>query len=237
MWMRFGKGLYKVDLGNNNIFTVTNTCTDTGADGDPRFKYPSSVVQSDDFRITNILSDILYGINKEADKIKKINDYLVQNTLYDVEVYNQVINNQYDSFTGRQQDALSVLGTRYHFDPQYDPAGHYFAVCEGYSCAAAALLRAAGIETKYISSSSMNHGWNNVYTGGSWKFLDVTWNDPVNLETGFDGGPYSVSYKYYLLTSLNGINGDHYGGSTDNFRGIKPVPVIPKMRGMPDGWY
>jgi transglutaminase-like putative cysteine protease len=230
VWLRFGEGRYSVYFNTLStvLFTVTNTCTDRGADGDPRFLYPSSVIQSDDFRITNLLSDILYGVNKEADKIKKINDYLVQNTVYDRDSVNNV---------RKPQDALSILGTRYHVDSQYEPIGHYLAVCDGYSNAAAALLRAAGIETKIITSNSMNHAWNNVYTGGSWKFLDVTWNDPIPNGSYTDNGPLYVRYTYYLLPAMDGVDGDHFDGSTDNSRSINPVPVLPKMKGMPDGWY
>jgi len=247
VWMRFGPGLYRVVFSNltQNLFTVTNTNTDKGADGgDPRFLYPSTVVQSDDFRITNILSDILYGVNREADKIKKIHDYLVQNTVYDLDVYNKVINGTYNSYTDREQTALNVLGTRYHIDPQYEPLGHYLAVCDGYSNATAALLRAAGIETRIVTSATMNHAWNNVFTGGSWKFLDVTWDDPVPGEllqtysdNFYDNGPAYVSYTYYLLTTMDGVGGDHPGGVADATRGINSVPALPKMRGMPDGWY
>jgi len=229
-WLRFGPGRYSVYFNSLSsvLFTVTNTCTETGVDGDTRFKYPSSVIQSDDFRITNLLSDLLYGVSKESDKIKIVNDYLVQNTVYDRDSVNN---------TRKPQDALSILGTRYHVDSQYEPTGHYLAVCEGYSSATAALLRAAGIETKYISSKSMNHAWNNVYTGGSWKFLDVTWNDPIPSGSYSDLGPLYVRYDYYLLTTLDGKNGDHQGGVEDKSRSINPVPVLPKMRGMPDGWY
>jgi len=226
IWMRFGPGLYKIYFGNLEL-SVTNTCTDTGVEGDPRFKYPSAVVQSDDFRITNILSDILYGVNDETEKIRKINDYLILNTTYD-----------YDSLVDRKpQDALTVLGTRYHDNPQYEVLGGYLlAVCEGYANAAAALLRAAGFETKYITSDPINHGWNNVYTGGSWKFLDVTWNDTVSGYDVFNGNSV-FRYAYFLLTTMDGIEGDHPQPVIDRYRSVKPVPAIPKMKGMPDGWY
>ena len=227
IWLRFGPGQYRITIGSQQVFTVTNTCNDTGADGgDPRFLYPSSVIQSDDFRITNRLTDILYGVSGEADRIRIIHDYLVKNTIYD-----------YDSLAPgarKAQDALSVLGTRYFIDTRYTD-GHYLAVCEGYSLAAAALLRAAGIETRYISSSEMNHAWNHVFTGGSWKFLDVTWNDPTMGSTGKDGGPDSVRYNYYLLTTMDGVNGDHPGGAVNYSRSV--APVIPQLKGMPDGWY
>ena len=227
IWMRFGPGLYRVYIDGIEFY-ITNTSTDTGVEGDPRFKYPSSMVQSDDFIVTNILSDILYGVNNEREKIKKINDYLVLNTVYDYDSVN---------FDRKPQDASAVLGTRYHEDLRYEVVGgHYLAVCEGYSNAAAALLRAAGFETKLISSTPIGHGWNNVYTGGSWKLLDVTWNDPrIGSQ---DSGPLKVHwYEYFLLTTLDGVGGDHPEPVVDRYRSVKPVPVIPKMKGMPDGWY
>jgi transglutaminase-like putative cysteine protease len=226
IWLRFGQGQYRITVNGQQAFNVTNTCTDTGADGgDPRFLYPSSVVQSDDFRITNLLTDLLYGVSGEADKIRIIHNYLVQNTIYD-----------FDSINGtrKPQDALTVLGTRYSIDTRYTD-GHYLAVCEGYSNAAAALLRAAGIETRIMTSTAMNHAWNHVFTDGSWKFMDVTWNDPTISGTGRDGGPYYVRYDYYLLTTMDGVNGDHYGDVINYTRSA--APVIPKMKGMPDGWY
>jgi transglutaminase-like putative cysteine protease len=216
IWLRFGPGEYRISLITNyspqEIFSVTNTCTDTGVGGDPRFLYPSDEIQSDDFRITNLLSDILYGVSNEADKIKIIHDYLVQNTVYDMSCY--ASGEQRD---WKPQDALTVMGTRHHFDPQYEPAGHFFAVCEGYSNTAAALLRAAGIETRYVVSGTIGHAWNEVYTGGSWKFLDVTWDDPMKSSTSwYDNGPSFVRYTYYLLNTLNGVGGDHPGGKVDN---------------------
>ena len=226
IWLRFGPGQYQITVNGQQAFNVTNTCTDTGAGGgDPRFLYPSSVVQSDDFRITNLLTDLLYGVSGEADRIKIIHDYLVKNTIYDYDSVN---------VSRKPQDALSVLGTRYFVDTRFTD-GYYLAVCEGYSQAAAALLRAAGIETRIMTSDAMNHAWNQVFTGGSWKFMDVTWDDPTFSNTGKDGGPDYVRYKYYLLTTLNGVDGDHHGDVIAYNRSAAPAP--PKLRGMPDGWY
>jgi hypothetical protein len=36
---------------------------------------------------------------------------------------------------------------------------------------------------------------------------------------------------------MNGVDGNRPGGSVNNNRSIVPVPVIPKMIGIPDGWY
>jgi transglutaminase-like putative cysteine protease len=255
IWLRFGAGSYTVrvwgysqislspDLGaegdfisgsyyqNPIIFTVTNTRDEAGVDeADRRFLYPSFIVQSDDFRVTNLAADLTYGITDLREKARAVHDHLVTNTVYDG-----------DSYPGtnrrKKQDALTVLRTRYHIDGQYEPAGHYLAVCEGYANASAALLRAAGIETKYLLSSPMNHAWNNVYIDG-WKFYDATWDDPVpNSGVIADYGPGYVRHKYFLLDSMTGVDNDHYGDEAvpGRYIGFRPTP--PRQKGVPDGWY
>ena len=255
MWLRFGQGAYTVQvwhlsdtssmrfnlngdgdlsgswsMSNPITFNVTNTRSDDfsidASIPDKRFIYPSYVVQSDNFSVSNLAADLTYGITSDFDKIKVIHDYIVKNTVYDTA----------SLATGqrKKQDAVTVLGKRYQTDSQYNPLGHFLAVCEGYSNAFAALARAAGIETRYISSNSMNHGWNNIYVNGAWKFIDVTWNDPLSASGSFtDFGPNYVRYVYFLLDSLNGVSNSHSGGSVDQGRTI----YIPSQRGIPDGWY
>jgi hypothetical protein len=244
IWLRFGPGDYTVtvirmtevwadspdgnpnggdilrwrhDPSKNITFRVTNTRND---DGDARWLYPSAVVQSDSQIALQLADSITRGIISEKDKIRAVHDYLIKNTIYDRDSLNDG--------KRRKQDAVTVLGDRYDIDRRYSD-GHFLAVCEGYANAAAALLRAVGIKTKFIASNKMNHGWNNVYVDGLWKFMDVTWDDPVP-----DQGPFFTRDKYFLLNSLNGINNDHYG-FYDDARTV--FPVIQGQKGMPDGWY
>jgi hypothetical protein len=244
IWLRFGSGDYTVTVirlgevwanspdGNQNggdilgwryypdgniTFTVTNT---QGGDGDARWLYPSAVVQSDSSMVTQLAGTITAGLVSEWDKVRAVHDYLIKNTVYDL--------SSLDEGKRRKQDAVTVLGKRYQDDGRYS-GGHFFAVCEGYANVAAALLRAVGIKMKCVASYNMNHIWNNVRIDGSWKFMDVTWDDPVP-----DQGPSWMRYNYFLLDSLSGINNDHY----DYFDDARTVyPVIPGQRGMPDGWY
>ena len=261
IWLRFGPGSYRVSVhgfssitlasqlgaegdyldwsvySSSLIFDVTNTRNDdSSVDStipDKRFIYPSSVVQSDDFRITNLAADLTYGITDNTAKIKAIHDYIVTNTVYDYDSYSD---GGTDYSRRKKQDALTVLGRRYTIDSQYNSiGGHFLAVCEGYTNTFAALARAVGIEVKYVSgsvtSSDSAHAWNHVYVNGGWKFIDVTWDDPTP-----DRGPYYVRDTYYLLTSLYGVNNDHYGYSVDVGRAAIGS-VIPRQRGVPDGWY
>ena len=163
-------------------FTVNNTRNEDGT-----WLYPSSVVQADDINIMNKATDLTYGLTNVTDKVKAIHDWIVLNHFYD-----------YDSFdtpNRKRQDAVAVM--------EYG-----MAVCEGYANLAAALIRNCGIEVKYISSSSMVHGWNHVKVGTAdepdWRLLDCTWDDPDKGDA-----PNSVYYNNFLLTDHNG------GGHTD----------------------
>ncbi len=51
------------------------------------------------------------------------------------------------------------------------------AVCAGYAKALNVLLQRVGIETSYVSSESLNHGWSYVKLDGQWYHVDPTWDD------------------------------------------------------------
>ena len=69
------------------------------------------------------------------------------------------------------------------------------AVCAGYGRAFAMLCEAVGIETVYVASEEMNHGWNAVRLDGQTYYIDCTFDDPVP-----DRGEY-VSDQYFMLTA------------------------------------
>lgn len=69
------------------------------------------------------------------------------------------------------------------------------AVCAGYGRAFGMLCEAAGLQSIYVSSEEMNHGWNAVRLEGQTYFIDCTFDDPVP-----DRGEY-VSGQYFLLTA------------------------------------
>ncbi|MBO4277556.1 MAG: InlB B-repeat-containing protein [Clostridia bacterium] len=52
-------------------------------------------------------------------------------------------------------------------------------VCEAYTKLYTALLSAFGITSYPVSSSQINHVWNEVRLDGRWFLVDVTWGDPV----------------------------------------------------------
>ena len=162
-------------------FTVNNTRNENGT-----WLYPSSVVQADDINIMNKAADITYGFETAYDKAKAIHDWIVLNHFYDM-----------DSFgtpNRKRQDAVAVM--------EYG-----MAVCEGYANLAAALIRNCEIEVKYISSTSMNHGWNRVNVGTAdepdWRLLDCTWDDPIGTPADF------IRWDNCLVEDIYGGDGSH----------------------------
>jgi transglutaminase-like putative cysteine protease len=227
VWLRFGVGAYTIKVcemgtfapdldgeGDYNNFTYSPSAIYTFHANNTRdesgiFLYPSDAVQSDDFRISNIASDLTFGLTDSQAKIKAVHDYVVKGLYYD----------DASLLDGhrKKQDALSTLDNA-------------TGVCEGYTSLTNALLRAAGIHAKCVSGTAGGaHAWTNVLVEGSWLFLDSTWDDP------YPEGDYSIRYKYFLLTSLTGIDGDHTPLGERAERDVA-IPA-PSWRGRPNGWY
>lgn len=94
------------------------------------------------------------------ERIEKIHDYLVKSTIYD------------ESAVYDEKQLTSV----------FKAAGALVdknAVCSGYSRAFMILAQMAGVPAIYVASDGMNHGWNLVYGNKGWRYIDVTWDDPV----------------------------------------------------------
>ena len=165
-------------------FTVTNTRNEDGT-----WLYPSNVVQADDIAIMNKVADITYGLETAYDKAKAIHDWIVLNHYYDED-------SLYNEANRKRQDAVAVMK-------------YGMAVCEGYANLAAAMIRNCGIQVKYVSSSTMNHGWNHVNVGtgenADWRLLDCTWDDPIgnNLPADY------IRWDNCLVENLKGGKDPH----------------------------
>jgi hypothetical protein len=187
-----------------DVYTVTNTAE---GDADSWELLPSDDVQID-AEITALKNTIFSaaGIGEgsaEEDKMRAINKWVVLNLSYD--------DDSLPDGRRKKQDALSVLHNK-------------TGVCEGYANLTMALARAAGIRSRYIASSPMNHGWMQVKIGGVWKMVDATWNDVKISGVEFTAANWDayIQYteKYLLLGGNTGVNNDHTNGETDMSRQI-----------------
>lgn len=76
------------------------------------------------------------------------------------------------------------------------------AVCQGYAMAYNLLLNKVGIETEYVTSSTINHGWSLVEIDGTWYHVDVTWDDPTMPFSDYNHDlPGYCIHKYFLVST------------------------------------
>lgn len=135
-------------------------------------------------KINYIQSNYLNGVSDELEKEYIIHDYIIKNTTYDMDNYN---NNTVP------QEAYTAYGALVNG----------VAVCEGYSRAAVLLFNKSDIESGIITSKDMNHAWNYVKINNNYYHLDLTWDDPVP-ETN------KAQYRYFNLNNKE-ILRDHHG--------------------------
>ena len=115
--------------------------------------------------------------NSNFETIKSIHDELILNTEYDTSILELDLSQipSHLSF-----EALGLFQEK-------------TAVCSGYARAFNALAKHQGIPSLMISSEVMQHAWNVVYDGTEWKYVDVTFDDPIpDLKN-------KVRYTYFLL--------------------------------------
>lgn len=86
------------------------------------------------------------------------------------------------------------------------------SACEGYSKAMKLLLDKVGIKSAVVCGDSSARGeeagphmWNAVEIGGKWYYLDVTWDDPVNTESGKESREY-----YYFNVDSETLGKTHF---------------------------
>ena len=107
-----------------------------------------------------IISKIIKPGMSEAKKELAIHDYIVANTRYDVENFE----NDNIPKSSHNIDGVLLNGT---------------AVCEGYAKTFKFLLERVGIESIIVVGPEINHAWNIVKIDDEYYHVDVTWDDPM----------------------------------------------------------
>lgn len=160
----------------------------------------SNVTEADINTINGILNSIIKPEMKEAEKIRTVHNWIVCNTTYDINYYDRD-----DSFN----HVSNLLNNK-------------TGVCQGYSVTFYIFMKQMGIPCTLImgNADNVSHAWNAVKLGGSWYYVDVTWDDPVvNGTSNYPGGD-NISYEY-LLCTYNHISMMH---TEDKYIGTTPLP-------------
>lgn len=143
----------------------------------------------------SIVNDIVKKIVKPSmskdEKVRVIHDFIIKNTIYDVEAATNPTNVQNSS------DVFQARGVFYNKK----------AVCAGYTRAFMMMARAAGVESLYIGSEELNHSWNYVLGDEGWKFIDVTWDDPVpDQENEINDRYIKMSKEEFINDGMHMLN-------------------------------
>ena len=110
------------------------------------------------YKVDEIIKNEINDTDDDKAKIKKIHNYIINNTTYDKERSdNKVVNYKSDN-------AYGVLIEKY-------------GLCGGYTDAMMLFLEKFNLPNYKIASE--NHVWNYVKVNNEWFHLDLTWDDPV----------------------------------------------------------
>ena len=142
--------------------------------------YNKQQIEAINRKIDSIIKDVINNNMSDEEKIKAIHDYIINNTKYDEERANIVKSGTYDTLLHSSNTAYGTL-----FNGK--------AICGGYTDTMALFLDKLGFKNYKISTNS--HIWNAVYINGTWKHLDLTWDDPVT-NTGDD----ILEYNFFLVS-------------------------------------
>lgn len=147
------------------------------------------------------------GMNKTEIALA-IHDYIALHTRYDYTFTNSNMHNSYGAL---------VNG---------------IAVCQGYALAYIDLLREVGVESYFVSSSNLNHGWNVINTESGWYHSDVTWDDPrPKIGEYTNDGDYMgyCQHDYFMNTTAQieqnhfAVNNTTYDAATSVIFGTTPI--------------
>ena len=124
-------------------------------------------------RMEEIKNELFTKETSLEDKVLLIHDYIVNHTKYD----EKRVSNE----------------SEYKSNIAYGSLIEGYAVCGGYADAMALFLDDLKVPNFKISSAT--HVWNAIYINNKWLHLDLTWDDPVSINSKTD----TLTHKFYLI--------------------------------------
>jgi len=126
--------------------------------------YSADDINAVNAKLDMIEKEIITDKMSQKEKIKKMHDYLINNSVYDSERADQI-------------KAGSDNNPKYLSHKANGPLLQGMSLCSGYSDAMKIYLDRLNIPNYKISNT--DHIWNFVNLDGKWYHLDLTWDDPV----------------------------------------------------------
>jgi len=154
--------------------------------------YTQTEISELNYVINAKLTELTTENMTNEEKIRKIHDYIINNTKYDSLKTENIHDDTYKSNT-----AYGVLIQGY-------------GICSGYADTMSLFLNELGIENYKISNDT--HIWNLVHINGLWRHLDATWDDPISEYNENRDMYFLVDYKTLqdLKDDTHSFNKDIY---------------------------
>lgn len=142
--------------------------------------YPTSQLSSMHSEIVaeaDAVAEMANEYDTDYEKILFVHDYIINNTTYDYE--------------GADSGVNGIWGTA------YGCLVNGSAICQGYAEAFMLIMNKLNIECGLVTGDSERgrHAWNYVKADGKYYWIDVTWDDPENTESGTG----RLEHKYFLI--------------------------------------
>jgi hypothetical protein len=149
--------------------------------------------------IETFINDKVEVVSYNVTLMKSIHDELILSTQYDTAVLDLDLKNIVDH-TPFEAYGLFI---------------NHKAVCSGYAKAFMGVVQKYNIPVLTISSNNMNHAWNMVYDGQEWKYVDVTFDDPVPDKVGRVVNTYFMLSLNLMTTGTSVIKAHIYDESSE----------------------
>jgi len=146
--------------------------------------YTKDMIEKIDKKIKEIYLKLYDKSKSPKENIKKIHDYIIDNTKYDMK------------YIEKNTSRLS--------NTAYAPLFDGYAICSGYTDLMALFLYEMGIYNIRVSNET--HTWNLITLDGKKLVIDLTYDDPVSTD-----GKDNKRHSYFLVTSdeLQKLDKDH----------------------------
>lgn len=126
-----------------------------------------------------IMDDIINDNMSNDEKIKAFHDYIINNTVYDIEEAKLV----------EQNTSKNLLSYK-----AYNVILNGIGLCGGYTDALSIFLYRIGVDNFKITTEK--HAWNALFINDRWLHIDMTWDDPTTLTNE----PLLI-YDYFMITT------------------------------------
>lgn len=147
-------------------------------------------------------------------KLELIHDYIVRTLEYNTNYFT------YDTADAiRTEQAIASANQKYTYGNNITLSAKT-GVCQDYATLLHEMCIRAGIPStlQYGIAASDTHLWNRVFYDGKWRFVDVTWDDPLpNVKN-----PKSISRRYFDILAKSLTQTHYWNGADYNMPEYQP---------------